>query len=358
MGALRDGETLIDPETGNIIAGEEADRPTDSDDNGLEKPVKKDKPADDTTGEEEDTRGIHRANDDDDDEDDEDKRPDSELSDDEVEARKLRRKQERKDRKERQRRAQEDRERRIQSTEDRLKAVTEELSGLKNRSNNADLARINTSLESWTNQAAAIKGQIAIAIKEQNGEAAAELQDKLYEARRNVEMLDNIKARATAASDAGANQGGNQRQEMPPAIKRHADAFMAKHKWFNPADLSDDSGVAVAVDQAVFKAGFRPETPEYWAEFESRLKKYLPHRFKRGNIEQDDSRSEPGGDEPRRRSPTGGSGQDGNAGGKGSFVLGRDQVQAIKDAGMWEDLTKRAKMVKRYRDQAATAKRS
>jgi hypothetical protein len=34
--------------------------------------------------------------------------------------------------------------------------------------------------------------------------------------------------------------------------------------------------------------------------------------------------------------------------GKNQFALTRDQVQAMKDAGMWDDPDKRAKMIRRY----------
>ena len=38
----------------------------------------------------------------------------------------------------------------------------------------------------------------------------------------------------------------------------------------------------------------------------------------------------------------------GSGGGKNTFTLSPDQVRAMKDAGMWDDAEKRAKMIRRY----------
>jgi hypothetical protein len=43
-----------------------------------------------------------------------------------------------------------------------------------------------------------------------------------------------------------------------------------------------------------------------------------------------------------------------SGGNKTSFTLSAEQVKAMKDAGMWEDPEKRARMIRRYATDART----
>ena len=49
---------------------------------------------------------------------------------------------------------------------------------------------------------------------------------------------------------------------------------------------------------------------------------------------------------------TGSSRESAPRGSGNSFVLEPEQVRAMKDAGMWDDAQKRAKMIKRYAEAA------
>lgn len=41
-----------------------------------------------------------------------------------------------------------------------------------------------------------------------------------------------------------------------------------------------------------------------------------------------------------------------SAGGRNTFTLSAEQVRAMKDAGFWDDPEKRARMIKRYAQEA------
>ena len=89
--------------------------------------------------------------------------------------------------------------------------------------------------------------------------------------------------------------------------------------------------------------GWNPKTPQYWEELDNRLQKYLPHRYTGGADERPVQR--------RPRNFVTGSGRESASSsslGKNQFALTRDQVQAMKDAGMWDDPERRAKMIRRY----------
>jgi hypothetical protein len=98
------------------------------------------------------------------------------------------------------------------------------------------------------------------------------------------------------------------------------------------------------MDELMAAQGWDPTDPDYWDELDSRLQKELPHRYNSGNDE--DSRNV-----RRPRNVVGSAGREASAafgGTNRTFTLSAEQVRAMKDAGMWEDPAKRARMVKRY----------
>jgi hypothetical protein len=90
--------------------------------------------------------------------------------------------------------------------------------------------------------------------------------------------------------------------------------------------------------------GWSPQTQDYWEELDNRLQKYLPHRYN-GAVESVSPSTR------RPRNVVTSSGRESMAssgGGRNTFTLNPDQVRAMKDAGMWDDPDKRAKMIRRY----------
>jgi len=118
---------------------------------------------------------------------------------------------------------------------------------------------------------------------------------------------------------------------------------MSNNSWYDPQGKDPDSKVALAIDQAMGEEGWNPKTAEYWEELDNRLQKYLPHRYTGETDEKPIRNSRP-------RSAVTGSGRESasSSGGKNTFTLSPDQVRAMKDAGMWDDPDKRAKMIRRY----------
>ena len=118
------------------------------------------------------------------------------------------------------------------------------------------------------------------------------------------------------------------------------------------SDLDPDSKVALAIDQAMGEEGYDPRNPDYWEELDNRLQRYLPHRYT-GEANERPTRTS------RPRSAVTGSGRESatSSGGRNSFTLTPEQVRAMKDAGMWDDAEKRAKMIRRYALEARNAQR-
>lgn len=230
---------------------------------------------------------------------------------------------------------------RAQQVERENQELRERVAILEKKTHGADLARIDASITEQENRVAFAKQKIAEAVEAQNGAMVTSAQDMLYEARRNLEALQNFKKRVVSPTP--------QRTIAPPdpVIARHAQNWIANNPWYNPNGKDPDSRVALTIDNALTEEGYDPKSADYWQELDSRLQRYLPHRYT------DDVDEKPVQRKPR--AVVTGSGREnatstGNR--PGTFTLSAEQVRAMKDAGMWDDPQKRAKMIKRYAENA------
>jgi len=215
--------------------------------------------------------------------------------------------------------------------------LLERLSVLEKKSHGSDLARLNKAMEDQHNRILFAKQKISEATSTGNGELLTSAQEMWFEARRQFEALDAVKKKATAQPRQRTIQAPD------PELQRHASNWMESNQWYDPNGRDPDSRVALTIDQAMAEEGWNPKTPQYWNELDSRLQKYLPHRYT-GEADEKPSQKRP-------RNFVTGSGRESassSAIGKNQFALTREQVSAMKDAGMWDDPDKRAKMIRRY----------
>ncbi len=215
--------------------------------------------------------------------------------------------------------------------------LLERLSVLEKKSHGSDLARLNKAMEDQHNRTLFAKQKMSEAIAAGNGELHATAQEMWFEARRQFEALDAVKKKATAQPRQRTIQAPD------PQLQRHANTWMESNQWYDPNGKDPDSRVALTIDQAMAEEGWNPKTPQYWDELDNRLQKYLPHRYT-GEADEKPTQRRP-------RSFVTGSGRESassSAIGKNQFALTREQVSAMKDAGMWDDPSKRANMIRRY----------
>jgi len=224
--------------------------------------------------------------------------------------------------------------------------LLERLSVLERKSHGSDIARLNKAIEDQATRIAFAKQKISEATSSGNGELLTSAQEMWFEARRQYEALDALKKKATQQPQQRTIQAPDQQ------LQRLANQWMGKNEWYDPQGKDPDSKVALAIDQAMGEEGYDPRTREYWDELDNRLQKYLPHRYTEDVTERPTRTSRP-------RSAVTGSGRESasSSGGKNSFTLSPDQVRAMKDAGMWDDAEKRAKMIRRYALEARNAQR-
>lgn len=153
-----------------------------------------------------------------------------------------------------------------------------------------------------------------------------------------------------------------------PAVAARVQEWMRERPWFDPQLRNEDSAVAYAVEQAVFREGrLSPRSDAYWEEVDRRLAKRLPEHY--GARGEDDDEDDEGGDtraprtQARERQVTG-TGKEGTTrrptgptikvGGrertlrKGEVYIDEDRKQAMIEKGVWDDPVLRDRQLKYY----------
>jgi len=226
--------------------------------------------------------------------------------------------------------------REIEGLRRQLDEVNEWKNTVETRRVHSGIAQLDKALKDSTDAIEIAKQAIREATNTGNGDALVDAQELYYAARKRSEDLGRVR------------QQFNQRQAQPPQqnidprIANQAKAWMENKEWYNPAGKDADSKIALTVDNSLAEEGWDPRTPEYWEELDTRLKKYLPHRYNSAYNE---------GKREVSRPPTGGSSQTRGSGSSQTFTLSPDRVRAMKEAGYWEDPAKRQTMIKRYMEQ-------
>lgn len=320
--------------------GEGADKDKDDKSQGQEA-ADKDKPLDEDLDDDDDEqRGIRSQ-----------EELDAATPEAQKEARE-KRKHERQNQRQRQREKIQSLERQLANSIADKQAMEQRLSALETNQTGTQFA----TLEQHEAQAKAIEKQlvdiIADASTKGDGARVAEATQGLIEVRDRQKVIEQAKEglKAQAARPKA--------QPLDTEVVNHAKAFMEKVPWYKgPKGTDSDSRVLTAVDNSLTAEGWDPRSPTYWAELESRAKRYLGDRFKGGERGQKDAPS--GGDPPhngaqdrQRRSPVAGGSNDSGGGGSDSrtYRISADRVRAMKEAGIWDDPKRRASAIKRYQE--------
>lgn len=261
-------------------------------------------------------------------------------TDEEREAIRERRRLERQQKKEHRRLKDEQTRRELALLRNEREQLSQRLAILERKTTGSEIAQVDAAILETERVAAALKQQIQIATEANDGVAMAEATDRFYQVQRRGEDLRRLKDAAIQ---------NTQRQPAPtqidPSLKRNAEAWMSKNRWYNPQGNDADSRIALAIDNTLAEEGWDPRQPEFWDELTARLSKYLPHRMQKAPTPTVDSQRKP-------RPTTGGSGRDSssNGGSGGQFRISPERVAAMKEAGIWDDIEARNKMINNYRE--------
>ena len=122
-----------------------------------------------------------------------------------------------------------------------------------------------------------------------------------------------------------------------PMVQRNAAEWMERNPWYDPQGKDLDSEIAQRLDKKLTEEGYDPSSEDYWEELDNRVSKYLPHRSESPEPRQ------------RRKSVVGSSGRESSPSGRANeFRVSPERVEALREAGMWDNPELRAKAIKKY----------
>ena len=257
--------------------------------------------------------------------------------DPEAEAVRAAKRAKRKARKEYHRQVQTEKDIRLQNLQRQNQELLERLSVIEKKTHGSELATIDKAIEEQLTRIEFAKRKIKEATESMDGELLTSAQEMWYEARKKAEDLSSAKQRMVTPDRQQTIQTPD------PMLQRYAASWMESNPWYDPRGTDEDSKIALVIDQKLAEEGWDPKTADYWEELDNRLQKRLPHRY-----------TEYTDEKPVQRRPksvvtsTGREASSSRPNGGNTFTLSREQVAAMKEAGFWDNLEMRNRMIKRY----------
>lgn len=223
---------------------------------------------------------------------------------------------------------------RLQNLQRQNQELLERLSVVERKQSGSELARLDKAIEDQRMRIDFAKRKIKEATETGDGDLLTSAQEMWFESRRHAEDLESLKKRSV--------QPSQQPIQQDPRVQRYASDWMDRNPWYDPNSKDMDSRIALTIDQGLAEEGWDPKTEDYWEELDNRLQRSLPNRYTDSNNERT-KRSR-----PRNVVTSSGREAASNAGGKNLYTLSPDRVKALKEAGMWDNLEIRNRMIKRY----------
>jgi hypothetical protein len=261
-----------------------------------------------------------------------------EHSDDEDEREKIReaRREERKLKKELAKQRDLTSRNKISALEKRNEDLARRIAAMENVATSYQFAQIDKSIEDEATRIEYAKMKMLQAAQENDAAGQVEYLEQLTEAKQRLQQVQHYKKQQLEQAKAPKQNVPN---EMAEEVQRKAQKWLKKNSWYDPQARDTDSRIAKVIDQELASDGWDPSDSEYWEELDSRLSSRLPHRY-----------TSKGGKEAKRSAgPTASSRVANSSSAKpGTITISRERVQAIKDAGAWDDVEKRNKMIRAY----------
>lgn len=291
--------------------------------------------------------------------------------DETPEQRRDRRRREQRAKRVRNRVAAESKDRLIQNQGRMLLTLQEQVAQLQGRSVQYDVKLLQSQLSQIEAQQTDAKAVLAKLVKAGDGEGVAEiteLQMSLREQHGTItEQLRRAKKGPKATQPADAEDESGEPRQTPqqrrgpapdPEVVRQAQSWAAKYKWADPRQGDpEEVQIVRAIDHNLHQEGWDPRSQDYWAELTSRVRRRLPHHFKKaapngeGNGERRVS-NDNGGKRPAqggpRMAPASQSGGASRPLGKNEVRVTPERKAAMQAAGKWDDPVKRNRMLAEY----------
>lgn len=258
--------------------------------------------------------------------------------DEEREALRAARREERKLKKELSKQREASAKHKISALERRNEELARRLAQVENTAAGFQFAQIDRHIEDEATRVEYAKMKMTQAAQAGNVAEQVEYMEQFHEAKNRLAQAQMLRQRHL---EEAKNPRNNVPTPMAETVQRNASDWLNKNTWYDPSGKDTDSRIAKIIDSDLAGEGWDPADPEYWDELDNRLKERLPHRYT----------GKQGGARNRRTGTSSGrSDVSGSPVAKNTMTLSRERVQALKDAGMWDDPAKRAKAIRRYAD--------
>ena len=223
----------------------------------------------------------------------------------------------------------------ISALEKRNEELARRLAAVENTASSYQFAQIDKAVEDEATRVEYAKMKMLQAAQSNDAVAQMEYLEQLTEAKQRLQQVQHYKKQQLEAAKAPKQNVPN---ELAAEVQRNAERWLKKNSWFDTQARDTDSRIAKVIDQELASDGWDPSDSEYWDELDSRLSARLPHRY-----------TAKGGSTKRSAGPTASSRVANSTSAKpGTITLSRDRVQAIKDAGAWDNVERRNKMIRAY----------
>jgi hypothetical protein len=257
-----------------------------------------------------------------------------EISDDEREAIREARREERRLKKELKKQRDFSAQNKIKMLERHNAELAERLAKVENTATSYQFAQLDKAIEDEATRVEYAKMKMLQAAQSNDAAAQIEYLEQLTEAKQRLNQAQYYKKQQLEEAKAPKQNVPN---PMASEVQQNATKWLKKNSWYDPQARDTDSRIAKVIDQELAADGWDPSDSEYWEELDSRLSSRLPHRYVSK------------GGSNKRANPTASSRVANTTSQKaGTITLSRDRVQAIKDAGAWDDVEKRNKMIRAY----------
>ena len=210
------------------------------------------------------------------------------------------------------------------------------------RTHNLDLSAFDGAIAKAAQEAEMADRVIAKAVAAGNGEDVTQAMRYRDQAIAKIQQLNFQKQQVA--------QQKPQPQQIDDLTLRYAQDFIKENPWYDAQGRDEDSAIVIAIDQALAKDGFNPQTEEYWDELRKRAARRLPERFEADSPRRGgNDKAEPREARQPRGGPAVGSGREhAPTSTRKEVYISPERKQALVEAGVWDDPVLRSKYVKRY----------
>ena len=222
------------------------------------------------------------------------------------------------------------------------------IGSVEQRSHQADLSQFDVQINAARNEAEMAERVISKAVAAGNGDDVTQAMRYRDQAMQKAQQLAFAKQQAAQQRQTKPADG------MDDMTMHYAKEFIKENPWYDMQGKDEDSAIVLAIDGALMREGFKPDSEDYWDELRDRTARRLPEHFKETTRRNDHGEDRSTRDEPRqqrqsRGGPTIGSGREhAPTSTRTEVYVSPERKQALIDAGVWDDPVLRQKYVKRY----------